>query len=266
MTARSNNTGERINAALGVIRVPTVANYGLAYDGSSVDAGTAMVNSSNANHLIYESVREIAMDWRSGDLSTLLNGETPYPRGGGYLYPVDWSGPSTDNVRPWNKISWALDNGAEGLLIDTGGTARAYPLVIIFDAVSEDESALTPRWIRCFVRAKSAATGSLQIACCITAWGESPLNREAIWAPDNGNLETQLWKTVSTTEETLTFDLRPNVPLAADLPRQSFRCEETGPNPVMVQAIAGVLWFGFYSTNTADYWRTFSAYELREGT
>jgi hypothetical protein len=265
MTTSSNNTGERLNSAVGFIKVPDgLSGHPLSslVDGDPVDTGTSMIHASNLNHLAYESVQHIVMDWRSGDLSTLLNGETPYPRGGGYGYPVDVSPPSVDNVRAWNKISWALDNGADGSLFDAAGTARAYHFIMVFDALNDTE--LVGRWIRCFVRAKSAATGSLQVACCVTPWGATPLNQENIWSP--ADPLTELWHTVSTTEETITIDLRHVVNLVPDLPRASFRCEETGPNPITVNVIAATLWLGWYSTNTSDYWRSFSAYELREGT
>ena len=267
MTARSSNTGERLNTATGTIKLPDGLSghpLGSLTDGDPVDAGTAMIHASNVNVLAYESVQHIVSDWREGDLSTLLNGETPYPRGGGYGYPVDVSSPSADNVRPWNQISWALDNGADGSLFDSAGTARAYHFVMVFDAVPEDEGGLVSRWIRCHVRAKSASTGSLKVACCVTPWGSTPLNADNIWSPQDPL--TELWQTVSTTEETKIFDLRSDVRLVPDLPRTTLRCEEAGPNPVNCYVVAATLWLGWYSLNTSDYWRTFSAYELREGT
>lgn len=268
MTAKSSNAGEVIDADIGIIPVPDgVGGNPLSSlgDGEAMDSGSNMINASNANVVIYQHVRTICNDWKAGTLAALQVGGPGYvavARGGGYGYALDVSPPSIP--QPWNKISWTLDNGADGIFfLRNGGTARNYLFPVVFDAIGPDGVALALRWIKVFIQAKSAASNSLQVAVCLTPWGSTPLTREDIWAPTD--LDNDLWQTVSTSEETKFFDLHAEIKLTADLPRVTLRCEATGPNPTVISVVLGALWVGWYSLNKDDYVRTICAAECREG-
>lgn len=254
VTRSSNIIGERISTTRGYIKHPT---DGYCSDGDALDAGSMQIIASNLNHLMYESVRPIALDWKTGNLSRLIN-EIEVARGSGYNDLRDVVAPTGSSIKPWNQISWAVDPSENSNV----GVARYYPFLMITDARPDVGQFPTQRWIRCKIRAKSDTTNSLSVAVCVTPWNGTPLNG-GIWAPDT---RTGFWQTISTTEETKTIDIKPDFLVGSDFPRESFRCEVQGPRPVTIKVYAARLWFGWYSTDPDDYWRSFSAYEYREST
>lgn len=249
MTAASNKTGERLGSSAANSRYLKHPAAGWLEDGGPIDAGTAHILSNNVNHLVHESCRHVAWDWRAGSLGN---------KSTGYSGLYDAAAPTGAAIQNWNKISWSLDPGSS----NTGSCARRYPIPLIADAVPEySTSSPTFRWIRCKIRAKSGSSNSLQIACCITPFNTTP-RRASIWAPESN--DANFWKTVSTSEETITIDLKPHVFVDAGFQAETLRCEVEGPLPITNRVHMGWLWFGWYATHADDYWRSFSAYEYRE--
>lgn len=253
MTAASSNIGERLTT--GYNKHPVTAYL---EDGDPLDAGSAIVIASNLNHLAYESCRHIVWDWRSG------NAGKPPPGG---PKPADYSGYETTDERApsyvadesnANRISWAIDPGYS---TTQGAVARCYAVTLIADAVPDVSTAPTFRWIRCKVRAKSHASNSLSLAVALTPPGVRP-SGNLLLAPNPDAVD--FWKTVSTTEETVTFTLKPNIAVNSSYAGTPLRCEIEGPNDIIAYAYPALLWFGWEATNETDYWTSFSAFEVRE--
>lgn len=218
-------TGERLTSITRCLRTPTTSEW---RNGRFIDAGLAMVLSSNLSHLQRESVRQLACTLGPG---ALTNGVRGYTYSGTAL--LDTSDPGT--YSDLNAISWDLQTAV-----------KLGPFFLIGDREPSGES-LAPRKIRVAIDCDGAALTLLAALTPIDARPDSTVYASAT-------------ATVTTGRTIETLELLPD----RGIPISRISCRRQSTSSAEVSGVyAANLWVGFLGASGTNAVISISAYETR---
>lgn len=219
--------GERLTSVTQRYRTPTSGEWA---DGDFIDAGTAMILSSNLAHLQRESVRHLVSALGPGQLTNTLRGYT-------------YSGTELTDTRDpgsyanWNVISWDMQ------------TASVFgPFHLIRDReITGDVPGF--RQIRVHIDAVAAAS-ALTLVACITEPGATPTNGPIAFATKTASTGRAVNSLTLTVPPTLGPKLEECRPLS-------------GSTPERVSVVRVALWVGWYAASGTNHILSITADEIR---
>jgi hypothetical protein len=228
----SDLKGERMDATLGFIRMPT-GGADFLQDGDSLDAGTAHHIDSNLSHLVAESQRH----WVSNRILRIWGNTTDIA-----TY-YDNVAEGSESSEPLYTIAWSHK------------TALQYgPFPAIIDrALTTPPGGLTIRRVRVKVDVRDASgPAPVDIYAALTSSPEPPTSGNLVFA------ET----TLNSSPATATFDLDVAAPMR---PREVWRCRSAdGGGSILVPVVPVWLWVGrhWVGGSSGGQIRAVSAYEV----
>lgn len=219
--------GERLTGVTQRLRTPTSGEWA---DGDFIDAGLAMILSSNLAQLQRESVRHLASALGPGQITNTTRGYT-------------YSGtPLTDAADPgtysqWSTIAWDLQTS----------TVFA-PIHLIRDReIAGDVPGF--RKVRVNIDAQAAAA-SLTLLACLTSVDSTPRDGPLAF----GSITAATGHAINS----LTLTLEPEI-----TPRLVDCRPPTGTTPEQSSVYRLALWVGWYASSGTNYVLTINADEIR---